>query len=269
MTGSPSVSEPQRRLLVAVDVERYSRQDNLAQYRTQRVFQWALNEACERLGLDRLAWRTQQSGDGELAILPAGTSEPALVAHFGAMLDGLLREHNRDLVAEARVRIRVALHVGLVHLDGANGYPGTAAVTVCRLVDAKPLKRALAAFPAAGAVQIVSEQLYDDVVAQRYQGLRPERYTRVRIALPDKGFDAAGWITVPDESAADVERASANTGDPADPGDAAGSGPVPAGPTVPAQRPGGGFHFGNLTTNGPAAFGENSRAVSNWPEVPR
>lgn len=254
MTAPSGPPEPQRRLLVAADVERYSRQDNLAQHRTQQVLQWALGEACARIGLDRRAWRTQPSGDGELAILPAGTSEPRVVAQLGATLDTLLREHNRDLAAEARVRMRVALHVGLVHLDGANGYPGAAAVAVCRLVDAGPLKRALAAFPSAGAAQIVSEPLYDDVVAQRYDGLRPERYARVRVELRDKGFEATGWITVPDEAAADVARATA-----ADP-------PTPA---VAAPRPAGGFSFGNLTTNGPAAFGEHSRAVSNWPEVPR
>lgn len=249
MTAPP---EPERRTLVAVDVERYSQRENLRQYDIQRVFQSVLAQACDRLGLRRGEWLTQPSGDGELAILPAGSSEPRVVAHLAGTVDALLRERNRDLAADARVRMRIAVHVGLVHLDGANGYPGSAAVTVCRLVDSAPLKRALAAFPAAGAALIVSEQVYDDVVAQRYEGLRPERYVPVRVELPDKDFDAGAWITVPDEAAADVQRA-------------VGAPPAQA----PAARPAGGFQFGNLTTNGPAAFGERSQAVSAWPEVPR
>ncbi|WP_432837302.1 hypothetical protein [Dactylosporangium sp. CA-092794] len=250
MTASP---QPQRRILVAVDVERYSQRENLQQYHIQRAFQRALADAADRLGLRRAEWLTQPSGDGELAILPAGTSEPLVVAHLGATLDALLRERNRDLGADLRIRLRLAVHVGLVHLDGANGFPGAAAVTVCRLVEARPLKDALAAFPSAGAALIVSEQVYDDVVAQRYEGLRPDSYTRVRIELPEKRFEAGAWIAVPGVAVQDVARVVAPPAAPA----------VPAAPVAAA----GGFSFGNLTTNGPAAFGTNSRAVSAWPEA--
>ncbi|MFG2041459.1 hypothetical protein [Dactylosporangium sp. NPDC048998] len=258
---SPEPPEPQRRILVAVDVERYSRRENLQQYHIQHDFRGALADACDRLGLRRGDWLTQASGDGELAVLPAGTSEPRVVARLAATLDTLLRERNRDLAAELRLRLRVAVHVGLVHVDGANGFPGSAAVTVCRLVDAAPLKLALAAFPAAGTALIVSEQVYDDVVAQRYEDLRPEGYTRIRVELPDKDFDAAAWITVPGEAAADVSRVVPDfLFEPA--------APIPPAPPAPA-RPGSSFNFGNLTTNGPAAFGDNSRAVSTWPQAPR
>ncbi|MER7003598.1 hypothetical protein ABT297_11220 [Dactylosporangium sp. NPDC000555] len=260
----PEPPEPQRRILVAVDIERYSRRENLQQYRIQHDLRRALAEACDRLGLRRGDWLTQAGGDGELAVLPAGTSEPRVVARLATTLDALLRERNRDLAAELRLRLRVAVHVGLVHVDGANGFPGSAAVTVCRIVDAAPLKRALAAFPAAGAALIVSEQVYDDVVAQRYEDLRPEGYTRIRVELPDKDFAAVAWITVPGEPAADVARVLPDLL----PEPAAPTSPVPSAPAAPA-RPGGGFSFGNLTTNGPAAFGENSRAVSGLPEVPR
>ncbi|GGM57350.1 hypothetical protein ACFFX1_17360 [Dactylosporangium sucinum] len=240
--------EPERRLLVAVDVERYSRQDNLAQHRTQETLQRVMAEACARLGLDRAAWRTQPSGDGELAVLPAGTPETTVVAHLADTLDVLLRQHNGDLLPQARVRLRVALHTGLVHLDGANGYPGAAAVTVCRLVDAAPVRRALADARSADVVQVVSDRVYEDVVAQRYRGLRPDRYTRVRIDQPEKGFTADAWLSVPGEPG----RPAAAPAQPARPADGGGSSST--------------FTFGTLTVNGPAAFGDHSRATSILPE---
>ncbi|WP_433048025.1 hypothetical protein [Dactylosporangium sp. CS-033363] len=203
MTASP---EPQRRILVAVDVEKYSRREHLQQYRIREDFRLVLREAADRLGLDRSGWVVQAAGDGELAVLPAAASEPRVVAHLVPVLDGLLRERNGGLPGERRIRVRVAVHVGLVHLDGANGFPGAAAVTVSRLVGAKPVKLALAAFPAAGAALILSEQVFDDVVAQRYEDMAPDAFTRVRIEVPDKEFDQAAWISVPGCAPGDLAR---------------------------------------------------------------
>ncbi|WP_426505721.1 hypothetical protein ACPPVO_48205 [Dactylosporangium sp. McL0621] len=248
MTASAS-PEPQRRILVAVDVEKYSRRENLLQYRIQEDFHLTLAEAAERLGLDRGAWLTQAAGDGELAVLPAAASEPRVVAHLATTLDELLRARNAGLPGERHIRVRVAVHVGLVHLDGALGFPGAAAVVVSRLVDARPLKLALAAFPAAGAALIVSEQVYDDVVAQRYEDLAPEAFTPVRIELADKGFDQAAWVRVPGAAPLDLARVLA---------DFAPSAPPPAGPAASGNT----YRIDTLTTNGPAVFGDHGRAVS-------
>lgn len=222
-------------------------------------------EATRQLALDRVHWVTQQGGDGELAILPVDTSEPTIVAYLAPTLDRLLRESNRHLMPEARVRMRIALHVGLVHLDGATGFPGSAVVTVCRLVNAPPLKRALELYPAAAVVQIVSEPLYEDIVRNRYEGLRPDRYTRVPVELPDKGFRSTAWITVPDE---DI-RALAQAGTTTEPATPEPTPPTAAAP-APAPRGTGGstFNFGTVTTHGPTAFGDYSQASGGSPEPP-
>src|SRR5437016_1714687 len=117
-------------------MENYSRRDNVLQHRAQAALARILDEATTELGLHRVNWMIQQGGDGELAILPTGTSERLVVTGLAPIVDRLLRQHNRGLSSEARVRLRIAVHQGLVHLDGANGFPSEAVVHVCRLADA-------------------------------------------------------------------------------------------------------------------------------------
>jgi hypothetical protein len=212
-----TTSQPNRRLLIAVDMERYSRQDNVVQYRSQRTFQQVMHEAVRELGLDRVRWITQQGGDGELAILPPDTPETVVVGTLAPVVNRLLATANQNQAPPARVRLRMAVHQGLVHLDGANGYPGEAVVTVCRLVDAPPLKAALRAFPSANVALIVSSEIYRDVVRQ-YGEPRPDRFREVKVRMPDKEFEHDAWVHVPDE---DVTH-----GDPMSDGEA-GQDPAP------------------------------------------
>jgi hypothetical protein len=234
-------AHPERRLLIAADLESYGRQNNPAQQRSQEVFRWAMTEAARAVGLNHSDWIAQPSGDGELAILPATTPEPIVVSGLAPALNRLLREHNHDLPPNGRSRMRIAMHVGLVHLDGANGYPGEAVVTVSRLVDAPVLKWALASCPSAAVALIVSDVVYRDVVANGYEGMQAENFVRTAIDQPDKAFSAVGWVNVPDEDIrwlGDTEAARAL-----------------ADQTAPAT-----FSFNNVQMNGPTAIGDHSRA---------
>jgi hypothetical protein len=239
-------------------MERYSQRDNVLQYRAQQAFQRVMRQAADELGLDRVRWVTQQGGDGELAILPPRTRETTVVTQLTPTIDRLLREHNRGLAQEARVRLRVAVHEGLVHLDGANGYPGEAVVTVCRLVDAPLLKAALRVFPEANVALIVSDRIYRDVV-RNYHALRPERFRRVTASLPDKGFETQAWIFVPDEDVAALHDLGERPPVGAGRGDgAASSARVAAAAPAPEPPAGGGQAFGSVVTHGPTAFGNHN-----------
>lgn len=246
---------PERRMMVVVDVERYSRRGNVLQCQAQDCLRWAMTEAVRQLGLDYGQWVTQPSGDGQLAILPIDSAEPPVVARLAAALNRLLGEYNRSRSVEARVRIRIALHVGLVHVDGANGFPGDAVVHACRLVNAKPLKDALAACPSANVAQIVSNQLYEDVILNRYDGIRPERYLRVMVDMPDKGFRETAWMTVPDEDL----RGQSELGMESEPIPPRSQPPHET--HSPAQGPGDTYHVGAITTTGPVVFGRYGRAT--------
>ncbi|GAA3781237.1 hypothetical protein GCM10022225_82020 [Plantactinospora mayteni] len=256
-------ADPHRRVLVAVDMESYSVRDNVLQYRAQQALQKIMQSACDEAGLDRAKWRVQQGGDGQLAILPAGTSERVVATRLTPLIDRLLREHNRGLAPEARVRLRLAVHEGPVHLDGANGYPGDAVVDVCRLVDSPQLKNALRRFPGAEAALIVSDRIYQDVV-RHYQDLRPEHFLRVMASLPDKKFEAPAWIYVPGENAAgrrpmDHERLGQAEDHPDDGTVNRRDRPVPG-------TAGGGQVFHNITSHGPTAYGNGNIVSTNSPQ---
>jgi hypothetical protein len=265
---------PDRRLLIAVDMERYGRRENLVQFQSQQIIREVLDEASNAIGLDRSLWTLQHGGDGELAILPAGIPEPTIIGEFVPDLDRRLRSRNRTLIPSAKVRLRIAVHQGLVHLDGAKGFPGEAVVDVCRLCDANPLKRALMAFPHAATALIVSDALYQDVVAQGYAGIRKERFKAIRVEHLDKDFRAPAWIHIPDEDVAqcrDLDRGPGDPGTDIDP---------PGAPKKSGQRGTGGasprphtverrtqapvsetFNLDNVTNHGPTVFGSGGQAI--------
>jgi hypothetical protein len=243
-------NDPDRRVLLAVDMESYSGRTNVLQYRAQLAFKVIMDEATAEIGLHRVDWRIQQGGDGELAVLPAGTSERVVVARLVPVLDRLLRDHNQGLALEAKVRLRIAVHQGLVHLDGANGFPSEAVVHVCRLVDSPQLKAALRRFSGANVAFIVSDSLYQEVV-RHYQDLRPEQFACVSARLPEKKFDATAWIFVPGENAAEMMSTADTSPVAAVPLEEA-TADRSAAPVV------GGQTFSHIKTFGPASFGNGN-----------
>jgi hypothetical protein len=236
----PVIQDPHRRLLVAADMESYSKRNNVLQHRAQQAFRQVMDDATADVQLDRVKWQIQQGGDGELAILPPEVSERAVASRLAPVADRLLREHNQGLAPEARIRLRLAVHQGLVHLDGANGFPSEAVVHVCRLVDSPQVKQALRDFPDADVVLVVSDPLYREVI-EHYRDLRPDRFAEIRAEIPDKGFSAPAWIYVPGENAA-------------------GSVPRPQAGAPETDRPAApsGQTFSGIVAHGPAQFGNHN-----------
>ncbi|MGW4499836.1 hypothetical protein ACWENR_14655 [Micromonospora sp. NPDC004336] len=257
---------PERRLLISVDMERYSRRTNLQQYEAQKHFRELLHGAAGDVGLDRVAWTTQQAGDGELAILPRDVAESRVIGRFVPELNRRLRGYNSSRVPAARIRLRIAVHQGLVHLDGANGFPGNAVVFVCRLCEAEPVKKALAAFPDAGVALIVSTEIYRDVVTEYPEEMRPERFRRVEVAHPDKGFREDAWLCVVDEDMSTSPSAGAST--PPSPPRGSESGAErrrePSGAPLTGPRPEtGGIRTGDVRVDGQNAIGHGATAIGS------
>ncbi|MFG2169463.1 hypothetical protein [Micromonospora chersina] len=249
-----SVAQPDRRLIMFVDMERYSRHDDMGQVHAQENFRLLMSRAAEHCGLDRSGWEIQETGDGELAIFPPGTSEPRVVADLVPALDRILRDHNRQAASNARVRMRVALHQGLV-TQTANGYAGTAVVTAARLVEADAVKDALNQFPDAGVAMIVSAGIYRDVVCQSYSGIREDRYRRVDVLV--KSFEAEAWVFVPDENANLAPAPALGIGEGRPDADSEERQQVVA---APEARTGSTFSFGSVTNHGATVFGDGGRA---------
>jgi len=156
--------ETTRRLCCAVDAKDYSSRTPADQYDLQADLVGLLAEAAQGARLARLAWKRQESGDGELALLPPNQSESVLIDDFVRELDAALHRHNRVRLPQSRLRLRMAVHFGVV-FPAPNGYAGPAAVVVSRLLDSRPLKQALEAAHGADLVVGLSDGVYQDTVA--------------------------------------------------------------------------------------------------------
>ncbi|MBX9392077.1 hypothetical protein K4749_00305 [Streptomyces sp. TRM72054] len=182
-----------RRLIVAVDLAGYSRHDHLRQLNAQRRLMEVMQRVCQETGIDRDSCLRQPQGDGELLLLPPALDEGRVVPGLVQELSTAVREINRDLHDEARLRLRAALHQGIVH-EGANGFVSRGVVRACRLLDSPLLREALNTLPACELALAVSDQLFEDVLEHGYRGLDPARFSRYRVEIPDKGFAADTWL---------------------------------------------------------------------------
>src|ERR1700722_10544369 len=209
-----------RRLCVAYDVEHYSQRGTRREYATQRRLVDVLEFAFGEAGLAPGQYELQEQGDGGLALLPTGGSvdEPRLIVDLLRALGNALAELNDDLVDEAKVRLRVGLHEGVVH-PAAHGYVGPAIIEVCRLRDADPVRDALAA-STAPMVAVVADGLYRDVLSQGYHGLPGAAFTPVDVEV--KSYRGRAWIYLPGE----VRRRGANRAQSPAPSDADGGRPL-------------------------------------------
>jgi hypothetical protein len=194
--GTAAAGPAQVRLCLAADVEGYSRQHNPTAEATQRRLVEVLAHARGHAGLDETQVHLQPQGDEEFAILPPGIDESHVISRFVQGLTGALGEVNRDLNATARVRLRVALHRGLMK-PGASGWVGVAPVAVHRILNSGPVRAALREHTAADFVLAVPDVLFQDVLVHSYQGLPADGFRPVTITLPDHHFVEHAWLYLP------------------------------------------------------------------------
>ncbi len=179
------------RLVLAVDVEKYSSRDAREQLRAQTDLRHILSLAAQNAGLDRSQWYEQVSGDGELVVLPEDVDVSVVVGDYTAQLEMILSDFNRQRKAGRRLRLRVALHHGTL-TPGPFGPAGDAPIVVSRLLDARPLRRVLADQQDRDVALIVSQSLYENVVRTGFCSLDPEDFQAVRVNA--KGNQYPGFI---------------------------------------------------------------------------
>jgi hypothetical protein len=203
MIGMP---EGVRKLLVAYDVAGYGGRGNRLELATQQRLVDVLTYAFSQAGVPPGANEIQEQGDGGLALLPtgAGVDEPRVITTLIGALEAGLAEINEDLVANARIRLRVALDEGVVH-RAAHGFAGPAVTAVCRLRDAAVVKEMLAS-SSGHLVVVVADYLYRDVLAHALGR------SFVQADVTAKELAARAWIYLP---AGPVPRpTSATAGEP-------------------------------------------------------
>ena len=216
------------RLLLAVDIEAYSKRSTREQLRAQHMLTRALDLAAAGIGLDRARWDKQVGGDGELATLPEGVDPATVAGDFVIGLASELRELNRAEQDGRPLRVRLALHHGTL-TAGPFGPAGDAPIVVQRLLDSAPLRGVLKQDPARELAYAVSDSLYANVVATELCSLAPSAFRAVRIKAKGQVFKGHVYVGRP------------GTNDPAARSKSTGRdrGPVPGGRQDGGGGPGG------------------------------
>jgi hypothetical protein len=161
---------PVHRSILAVDLEGSTMRTNPVKGELRRVIYDLLGRSLEAAGItgNRLEQLIDR-GDGVLVLVRPHDDIPktVLLDQLIPLLTTLLTAYNTQVTHPTlRVRLRVVVHAGEVHVDG-RGFYGEAIDVAIRLLDSPPVKRALkqAASP---LVLVVSDEIHSGIVRHGY-----------------------------------------------------------------------------------------------------
>jgi hypothetical protein len=192
---------PSFRALLAVDAEGFSRHRDAALPGLHSEIRHAVQVAVELSGLLQ-AWQDarvlQSTGDGLFAVLPP-ESMARLIHPFPGYLQGALADAAPRLRAgRLQLRLRVALHIGMVDdEDPVTGGISAATNDVHRLLDCEPLRAALRDSDpdVTFAAVVVSAEAFDQFVRAGYTDANPSQFTSVQASV--KQYRRTAYLYVP------------------------------------------------------------------------
>ena len=193
------------RAIVVVDVEGFGdqRRTNTDQVAVRHGLYRAMQDAFRSAGIPWDDCGHEDRGDGVFVLVPAEVPKALLAESLPPALVTALCAHNDGHREPERIRLRMALHAGEVHYD-QHGVTAVAVNLAFRLLDARPLKTALADSPGVLAV-IVSSWFFEEVV--RHSRVAPG-YCPAEVAV--KETTTTGWICLPDQAVPAAEAGKAN-----------------------------------------------------------
>ncbi|MFE7552987.1 hypothetical protein [Streptomyces gardneri] len=235
--------EPVNRTILLIDVERFSRRDDVVQAVLRRTFNKIVDQTLEAAGVEPTQQYREDRGDGLIVLLSGDVAKTVILRSLLTTTPELLHEHNLLASESAQMRMRIVLAAGEVahdpHAGTTGGLVGHDLNQACRLLDADVLRSALAERADEHCVLAVSAPVYDGVVRHGHRGVRPELFRRADVTVKDGVLPA--WIhqgAAPDRG---PETAAATPAPaPAAPASAPAAAPAPA-----SQQPSAGavFHF--------------------------
>ncbi|MEU3031880.1 hypothetical protein ACPCBC_33575 [Streptomyces incarnatus] len=188
--------ELEYRAVLAVDIERSAGRGDRALLEIRARLTGMLREACAASGVDWAACLVHDLGDGLRVTAPAGTRKAALVHPLVPELALRLRTYNRGASPLTRIRVRIALHAGDVHVAPDGTVAGGPLEVLARLLDAPPARTALAgAPPTVPASLLLSGHFYDETVRHGHLGLFPEDFRKVGFTVKEHTGEA--WLQLP------------------------------------------------------------------------
>ncbi|MFB6842631.1 hypothetical protein, partial [Streptomyces sp. NPDC056361] len=178
----------------------------------------AFDEAYSSVGVEPDTFHQEDRGDGILAALRPDVPPTLMVGRWIDTLYESLREHNTG--RSRRLRMRIGMNAGLVVQD-RHGLVGRAVDLAARLCDSPPAKRLMTEAPEVDLLVVVSDWLYENVVALGGRYVEPDHYRQVRVR--SKETDEAAWFHVPRRTAPPLAGVGAE-GEPAPEGERAPAG---------------------------------------------
>jgi class 3 adenylate cyclase len=140
-------------------------------------------------------------GDGLLIVVPPSVPTADVIRPLHRELPDQLRRHNALYHEAASIRLRVAINVGPVTSDDV-GISGEAIIRAARLIDAPPLRRAMADSDAALGI-IVSDFVYDTAIKNSDEWINASEYKAVRVRVKESSFP--GWLRLTGQAAPEFQ----------------------------------------------------------------
>jgi len=221
------------RAILIVDVENFGdpARTNTDQLAVRDAMYRALRQS---FAMARISWAecvTEDRGDGALVLVPPTVPKSWLVTRLPAHLTEMLVRYNAACPAQARIRLRMALHAGEVHPD-AHGSAGASINRAFRLIEAPASKTALRHSSGVIAL-IVSDWFYDEVV-RHHPAAGPSCFRQVHVAV--KETEMTAWVRVLEPGGAPARHVPEQ--EPPVPPPAALSHLIQAGQSLPPSSPG-------------------------------
>jgi len=183
------------RTIIAVDVEGFGdwRRINSHQVAVREGLYRVLMQAFRAATIPWSGCYHEDRGDGVLILAPPEVAKSVFVKSLPDQLVEGLREHNNTHPAPEQIRLRMALHAGELHYDD-HGVAGASINLTFRLLDAGPLRSALAGSP--GVLALITSSWFFEEVVRHSPAAHPAAYRLVRVRV--KETDAVGWVHLPD-----------------------------------------------------------------------
>jgi hypothetical protein len=182
----------------AVDIvgfTRPNRDDDIRRYLHEKLYEF-LQTAFDDSGVPWAACCHEDRGDGALVVVPPGISAKGIIDPLPERLRSLVCRHNHVSREAAAIQLRAAAHIGPVDHDG-HGFVGTDINFLFRMLEARPLKRMLAASGAELAL-VVSDYVYRSLVCRYPSLVHPDTFRTLRFQT--KNTRARAWTYLPGAS---------------------------------------------------------------------
>jgi hypothetical protein len=181
--------------MVAVDIAGFTepyRDDDIRLYLHEELYE-LLERAFDGSGIPWARCFHEDRGDGALIVVPPDVASKGIIDPLPERLRSLIRRHNHVSCQAAGIQLRAAAHIGPVEHDG-HGFVGSDINLLFRMLEARPLRRALAGSGAELAL-MVSEDVYRSMVCRCPSLVSPDAFSRVRFQV--KQTRGQAWIYLP------------------------------------------------------------------------